>query len=215
MKIIEPKLDFSSNYVTRASYEIKEIIYHHAAAINCTVEDIHTWHKERGYAGIGYHYFINKKGEIYSGRPINFVGAHTEKHNTNSVGICLEGNFELEYPTEIQLDSLFWIIEKLALEFNISYDNIYPHKYYSATACPGKNMLTITQLEDKLIQRREEKEMKEQTKPSWWAEEACEWAFGIGIIQGDEKGECNWQSPVSMEQLAVILHRYDKFIENN
>lgn len=215
MKLIRKDFNWGSNYDLRYDNTITEIIYHHAAAINCTIEDIHRWHKERGYAGVGYHYFIDKKGDIYVGRPIEMVGAHTQGHNKNSIGICLEGNFETEKPKESQIDSLCELIESRCSIFSIAYDNIYPHKYYSATACPGKNMLTITQLQDKLKQRREEKEMEKQTKPSWWAEEACEWAFGIGIIQGDEKGECNWQSPVSMEQLAVILHRYDKFIENN
>lgn len=30
------------------------IVLHHAAHTNCTVEDIHKWHLDQGWAGIGY-----------------------------------------------------------------------------------------------------------------------------------------------------------------
>ena len=56
-----------------------------------TAEDIHRWHIERGWSGIGYHYVIRRDGIIEAGRPEYWQGAHVYKHNVNSLGICLIG----------------------------------------------------------------------------------------------------------------------------
>ena len=76
--------------------ETTRIILHHAAAASCTAEDVHRWHLARGWSGIGYHYFVSKDGEITRGRPLWAVGAHAEGSNRVSVGVCFEGNFQLE-----------------------------------------------------------------------------------------------------------------------
>ena len=42
------------------------ILHHSEVASSHTVEDIHQWHKNKGWAGIGYHYFLDKEGEVYA-----------------------------------------------------------------------------------------------------------------------------------------------------
>lgn len=54
-------------------------------------DEIDRWHKGRGWAGIGYHYVIDRDGSIANGRDLNKIGAHVTGHNTGSVGICLIG----------------------------------------------------------------------------------------------------------------------------
>ena len=76
--------------------ETTRIILHHAAAASCTAEDVHRWHLAHGWSGIGYHYFVSKDGEVTRGRPLWAVGAHAEGSNRVSVGICFEGNFQVE-----------------------------------------------------------------------------------------------------------------------
>ncbi|WP_206734937.1 MULTISPECIES: peptidoglycan-binding protein [unclassified Bosea (in: a-proteobacteria)] len=56
-----------------------------------TVDDIRSWHKQRGFSDIGYHYVIYRDGRIMVGRPIGQVGAHVESHNTGSIGISYVG----------------------------------------------------------------------------------------------------------------------------
>lgn len=59
--------------------------------------DIHRWHIERGFAGIGYHYVIDENGDTTPGRPVftdsqdYWAGAHAKGHNDHSIGICLIG----------------------------------------------------------------------------------------------------------------------------
>ena len=48
-------------------------------------------HRERGFNGIGYHYYIRRDGSIKSTRPLNKVGSHARGYNAHSIGICYEG----------------------------------------------------------------------------------------------------------------------------
>lgn len=56
-----------------------------------TVADIDRMHRARGWSGIGYHFLIGLNGEIWTGRPIEKIGAHVQGHNTGSVGISYVG----------------------------------------------------------------------------------------------------------------------------
>ena len=86
MNIIETNFNWNGGFTQRSS--TSQIILHHADAITCTVEDIHRWHLNNGWTGIGYHYFVRKDGTIYRGRPENAIGAHALGANGNSIGIC-------------------------------------------------------------------------------------------------------------------------------
>lgn len=135
MNIINANLNFGDLNYTNNSLEI---IVHHASWSVCSVEDIHRVHKEEnGWSGIGYHYFIRKDGSVYKGRPDNVIGAHCLGHNTNTLGICFEGDYEAEtMPTE-QLQSGQELIAYLKDKYQIN--NIGKHKDYMSTDCPGKN----------------------------------------------------------------------------
>ena len=47
------------------------------------------------------------------------------------------------------------------------------------------------------------------SEPSAFAKEAAQWAIGRGLFVGDEKGDYLWQQPVTREQLAVILQKFE------
>ena len=112
-------------------------ILHHAGASICTVEDIDRWHKNNGWECIGYHFFIRKTGEIFRGRKQNTIGAHTYGNNYNSIGICFEGNFEIEEMTQEQINAGIWICNYIRKEYpNIEFKK---HKDFNNTSCPGKN----------------------------------------------------------------------------
>ncbi len=54
-------------------------------------EEIDSWHRERGWSMIGYHYVIRRNGTIEPGRRGGFSGAHVKGYNTRSIGICMVG----------------------------------------------------------------------------------------------------------------------------
>lgn len=71
--------------------------------------DIDKWHKEKGWAGIGYHYVIPIDGRLELGRPVEQVGAHVQGHNSDSIGICMIGTDDF---TGFQWETLkSWVLE--------------------------------------------------------------------------------------------------------
>lgn len=56
-----------------------------------TAKQIDSWHRERGFAKIGYHYVIRLDGTIETGRAQNEIGAHVKNKNSTSIGVCLIG----------------------------------------------------------------------------------------------------------------------------
>lgn len=101
MKIIEEKYEWAGSLAKRSTVNL--IVLHHAEASSCTAQQIHAWHIARQWSGIGYHFFINKKGEIFRGRPENVIGAHAKGYNSNSIGICFEGAYNKQVMPEEQI----------------------------------------------------------------------------------------------------------------
>ena len=151
MKIIDSKLKFDSKHTVRKT--TKYIVLHHRAGYG-DVLSIHNQHKNaNGWNGIGYNFYVTKKGEVYSGRPENAVGAHTTNYNSVSVGICFEGN----YDNELMPDAQFKAGKELMAYLKGKYPSAQfkRHRDLNATACPGKNfpfeeITTITETKKEL-----------------------------------------------------------------
>lgn len=136
MNIIETNLNFGnlSNLGV-----VKRIICHNADASTCSIEDIDRWHKNNGWAGCGYHFLVRKDGSIYRGRPEDKLGAHTSNYNTGSLGICFEGKYNTEEMPETQLKAGQELIKHLLDKYKLNKSNIYKHKDFNNTDCPGHN----------------------------------------------------------------------------
>lgn len=117
--------------------EPTKLVYHHTAIKNISPEDINKLHKNKGWKGIGYHYYIRKDGTIYKGREDDAEGSHVKGYNKESIGICVEGNFQEEYLSDEQIESLKKLSLYICLKYNIK--DILPHKELGKTLCPGKN----------------------------------------------------------------------------
>ena len=70
------------------------------AGSNFDVTDIDRWHKQKGWAGVGYHYVITEKGILQQGRPLETEGAHCLHHNADSIGICYIGGLRFGNPID-------------------------------------------------------------------------------------------------------------------
>lgn len=134
MKIIETKLNWAGPLAKRSTIDM--IVLHHADAKKCTIYNIHNWHLANGWSGCGYHYFVNKKGEIFKGRPDDTIGSHAKGYNATSIGVCFEGNFESQIPPQVQIDAGLQLVEYLKKKYNIK--KIKGHGELMATLCPGK-----------------------------------------------------------------------------
>lgn len=135
MNIIKTNWNWAGGLSGRARTDY--IALHHAAAVTCTAAQVDQWHKSNGWSGIGYHYFVRKDGSIYEGRPLNSMGAHVSSMNNCSIGICAEGNYDIETSMpDAQYDAILSLISYL--------HDIYPdakvvgHKDIGSSDCPGK-----------------------------------------------------------------------------
>lgn len=73
---------------------IKKIIIHCSDTPynkDFSAADIDSWHRERGFNMIGYHYVIRLDGTVEIGRSESVIGAHCKGHNSDSIGICYIG----------------------------------------------------------------------------------------------------------------------------
>ena len=117
------------------------IVIHHVGNTNRNVNSaaIHRWHKQNGWAGIGYHYVIRKDGTIEQGRPLNMVGAHCYNQNEHTVGICVVGNFELARPTNEQFRATERLVGAVCNIYGINPNEktVFGHRDYNDTNCPG------------------------------------------------------------------------------
>lgn len=134
MNIIETNLSFGS--MSNRS-KTTRLILHHADAETCSAEDIHKWHLGNGWAGAGYHFLVRKDGKVYRLRPEKAVGAHASGSNSDSIGICFEGDFTTEKMSDKQKNAGKELVASLKKKYGIS--KVQKHSDVCATSCPGKN----------------------------------------------------------------------------
>lgn len=125
--------------------ETNRIILHHSAGpVDQDIEDIARYHvNSLGWSAIGYHYLVDRDGQILLGRPRGAVGAHAYGANYDSVGICVIGNYNVIDVSERQLLSLALLCANLISDYDLVDDDILPHRYINSdTSCPGSNILS-------------------------------------------------------------------------
>ena len=126
--------------------KINKIVIHHSQNRK-TFNEIKKLHiNVYKWDDIGYHFVIDKNGNVLNGRDINKIGAHVLGYNKDSIGICLIGNFDMEFPNNLQLNSLSNLIKDLKSKFDIK--EIKTHRDFPnvTKTCPGKNF-NISMLE--------------------------------------------------------------------
>lgn len=81
-------------------YRYIDLIVIHCSATRAdrsyNVDDCRRDHLARGFANIGYHYYITRDGVVHAGRPLYQEGAHARGFNRRSIGICYEGGLTPE-----------------------------------------------------------------------------------------------------------------------
>ncbi len=138
MNIIETNLEF--NKLTPRTSTNRILLHNSGVKVRQSVEVIHNYHKNTlKWAGIGYHFYIRTDGSIYRGRPENMIGAHATGSNSDSIGICFEGNFNEETMPEVQKEAGKWLISYLTQKPEYSISVIQRHSDVCKTDCPGKN----------------------------------------------------------------------------
>lgn len=123
--------------------KINRIIIHCTATPEgreVTVKDIDRWHRDRGFAGIGYHYVIYLDGSVHEGRPLERIGAHCRGQNAHSIGIAYvgglshDGSTPKDTRTDAQRAAMHALVSRLREQFPVA--TVHGHREFAAKACP-------------------------------------------------------------------------------
>lgn len=103
---------------------MKEVLY---IVLHCTstrlsqhwtVEDIDRLHKAKGWEKIGYHWYVDRDGNIFPGREEYYAGAHVRHYNQHAIGVCYEGGVDekgryADTRTPAQKAKLYFLLKDL------------------------------------------------------------------------------------------------------
>ncbi|PZX18110.1 N-acetylmuramoyl-L-alanine amidase [Breznakibacter xylanolyticus] len=125
---------------------INKIIIHCSATPDGRVvsaAEIDKWHRQRGFAMIGYHYVIGLDGSVEKGRDETQVGAHCEGQNSISIGICYIGGLDhngkpMDTRTTKQISAMHLLIRELKKKYPQA--TIHGHNEFARKACPCFNV---------------------------------------------------------------------------
>jgi len=98
---------------------------------------------DNGWEDVGYHFFITKRGTVQFGRKIDVVGAHARSFNSESIGICLSGEFEFK---EIQFMAAAVLLDTLREYLpGLKPRWIFPHRHLNVyKTCPNFSLSRIS-----------------------------------------------------------------------
>lgn len=142
---------------------VTHMIIHHSAGTNSASDwaavvraiwDLHV--NGNGWSDVGYNYLVDPNGVVYEGRGYNILGAHFCGTNTNTMGVCVMGNFTEMPPTEEALTALERLLawkscdidtDPLGESFHSSSNRVLKHisghQDGCATACPGDSFYPL------------------------------------------------------------------------
>ena len=119
-------------YATRPLSQITHLCIHHSAtAGTIPLENVAKYHvEERGWAGIGYHFYVKPDGTVYQTNRLETVSYQVSQNNDYSVGVCVSGDFTYAPPPDKQVDAAASLVAWLMQELSVSDQNVLGHKEF-------------------------------------------------------------------------------------
>lgn len=134
-----------------------KILIHHTASANVTdysqaagyqiARDIQQWHFANGWVDTGQHLTVSRGGYVMEGRHGSLsrlqngsgtvVGAHAPGQNSQAIGIENQGTYTSATPPTQLWSRLVELCAYICDQYGIAPTQIYGHRDYTATACPG------------------------------------------------------------------------------
>jgi LysM repeat protein len=125
------------------AYPWKTITLHHSATRQGSARLFDRDHRRRGMGGLFYHFVIGNgagmpDGVIEAGRRWR---EQVKANRPYDIQICLVGNFDEQYVSKAQLESLVILIHVLREQYLIPFSIIRGHRdiYGKHTQCPGSH----------------------------------------------------------------------------
>ena len=88
-----------------------------------TEQALEAAHRQRGFDGTGYHFYIRRNGDTEALRPTTEPGAHAKGYNHCSIGVCYEGGLDAAAkPADTRTPQQKTALRRLLMELR----NLYP-----------------------------------------------------------------------------------------
>lgn len=132
---------------TKPARPVSRVFIHCSASDNPdhdSVAVMDAWHKQNGWSGCGYHFFIRKNGTLEPGRSLDKVPAAQEDHNIGTIAICLHG-VSIDKFTAAQLSTL----QALCADIDHAYQGgvtFHGHREVARKDCPVFDYKAVLQL---------------------------------------------------------------------
>lgn len=158
-----------------------------------------------------WHYTVDDK-EIYQHLPDTETAYHagdgSGKGNRQSIGIeiCMNSDGDLMKATKNAVE----LVASLMVKHSIPIENVVQHHNWSGKNCPqmlrdGKPYSWATFLNDVLTTVTKPQEIVISQQPPEWAKIACDKAVAKGFVKGDGQGNYDWNNPISLARMLVLL----------
>ncbi len=177
----------------------KIIIHHSAGPDNLYLKDfdaIKNYHiNNNGWLDIGYNWVIESVANEYKiipGRPEDMEGAHCLGQNSESIGICVVGDFTNTDPTDAQYLTLVYCIKDIYNRYGEL--PIYGHKDFGSTQCPG--MLNVDKVRN-LVNPEQPQEVIKQH----WAQAPYDYCNANGLTIHDTR----FDDPITRGEAIALL----------
>ena len=139
-----PATLYSVSQSPRPMKDVRYLVVHCTAtrpSQHVTVADVDRWHRARHFCMIGYHWLIDRDGNIQPGRPEQYAGAHVKHFNDHAIGICYEGGVAedgktpMDTRTEAQKRALAHLLQVLHAQYPQA--TLHGHREFANKACPS------------------------------------------------------------------------------
>jgi hypothetical protein len=143
----------TKRYDVRSLDDIRYLtISHSAVPSTVTARQIARFHvNQMGWPGIGYHFYLDDKGQIHQTNELAAVCYHVGQWDAVSVAICIGGNFAQEIPNDAQMQSTAHLVAWLLQELGLPQDAVVGKSELVDTQSPGLQWLSGKRWKDLLL----------------------------------------------------------------
>lgn len=191
--------------------KVTAIALHHMEHVSAGMDEIHQWHLDRGWKGFAYNYWIDYDGNVWECRGLNKGAGLLAPLNDTVISVGFQGDYDI---TQTMPKKQFHAGCELIryLRVIIPYINeVDGHRKWHATSCPGKYfpMKEMIELADQITN------IKDLDQVSDWAKEAVLNVIEAGIMIGDDQGLFKPTTPMTRQEVAIVVDRLLKKLKLN
>ena len=137
----QPGSGFVSHSVSRITVHHTALVLANNAHTPAHIRQHQTYHQSLGWPDLAYHFMIDRAGNLYEGRPFEYRGDTGTSYDPSGHFLpCLEGDYNSETPTVVQLEALAQLCAWAASRWGVDPSEIGGHRDYASTSCPGAEL---------------------------------------------------------------------------